>query len=64
MTRGKALKKITYTLLKKSTKKIRKIKKNQLKNQEKIKSQKNLVRLFSSALPLGSFKRQCEVYSM
>ena len=37
------LKKITYTLLKK-------IKKIKLKSQEKIKNQKNLVRLFSSAL--------------
>ena len=56
--RGKALKKITYTLLKKINKKIRKIKKNQLQSQEKIKNQKNLVRLFFKCftclyMPLG-----------
>ena len=45
-TRGKALKKITYTLLKKNQQKNQKNQKNQLKNQEKIKNQENLVRLF------------------
>ena len=52
--RSKALNKITVHFVEKIQEKNKeKNQKNQLKSQEKIKNQKNLVHFFSSALPLG-----------
>ena len=49
-----------YTLLKKINKKNQKKKTKKLNRQEKIKNQKNHVRLFSSALPLDFKKKEAQ----